>query len=389
MLWCLAIGSTLILGWIYDGYGRALAALCWLKRTQTKAPADHPCVNNPAQLPSVTVLITMHNEERVAARRLKNVLACEYPPELLSVMVASDGSTDGTNAIVREFVETDARIRLVESPGLGKTATQNLAIAQITSEVIAFSDADTEFCPEWLLRVGKRFADPQVGAVDGRLSFQAGGSGTVQASEGRYWAYEMRVRDLESRLGILAVVSGAAFALRRSAFVPMDPSIGEDCIVPLDVVSQGLRVEHDSGAIAYDQFLPDTSAKLRQRIRMTLRNWQGTWSRPQLLNPLRHPGYAFALWSHKLLRWLSPLFLMTAVFSSALLLMLAPGAASGLMMLPWAMLFLLAGMHAVSGGKRLVPGSGAAWGFLLANVAFLTGVLQAIAGKRVRAYRNV
>ena len=122
---------------------------------------------------------------------------------------------------------------------------------------------------------------------------------------------------------------------------------------------------------------------------MTLRNWQGTWSRPQLLNPLRHPGYAFALWSHKLLRWLSPLFLMTAVFSSATLLILAPGAASGLMMLPWAMLFLLAGMHAVSGGKRLVPGSGAAWGFLLANVAFLTGVLQAIAGKRVRAYRNV
>lgn len=389
MLWCLAIGSTLILGWIYDGYARALAALCWLKKTSPGAPADLPCLNSPAQLPSITVLITMHNEERTAARRLMNVLACEYPAELLSVMIASDGSTDRTNSIVREFQETDARIRLFESPGLGKTATQNLAIGEITSEVIVFSDAETEFRTDWLLRVAQRFANPEVGAVDGRLSFQSGGAGTVQASEGRYWAYEMRVRDLESRLGILAVVSGAAFALRRSAFLPMDPGIGEDCIVPLDVVAQGLRVEHDPAAIAYDEFLPDMSAKLRQRIRMTLRNWQGTWSRPQLLNPLRHPGYAFALWSHKLLRWLSPVFLITAVVSSVLLLISTPGAASGLMMFPWAMLFLLAGLHAVSGGKRLVPGSGAAWGFLLANVAFLTGVLQAMAGKRVRAYRNV
>ena len=389
MLWSLAIGSTLILGWIYDGYGRALAVLCWFRRTRAEAAAEIEAGKNAEQLPSVTVLITMHNEERAAARRLNNVLACEYPAQLLSVLVASDGSTDGTSSIVREFMKADARVQLMESPGLGKTATQNLAIGQIASDVIVFSDADTEFRPDWLLRVARRFADPNVGAVDGRLSFQSGVAGTVQASEGRYWTYEMRVRDLESRLGILAVVSGAAFALRRSAFVPMDPSIGEDCIVPLDVVSQGLRVEHDAGAIAYDQFLPDTSAKLRQRIRMTLRNWQGTWSRPRLLNPLRHPGYAFALWSHKLLRWLSPVFLMTAVLSSVLLLISAPSPASGLMMFPWAMLFLLAALHAISGGRRLVPGSGAAWGFLLANLAFLTGVLQAIAGKRVRAYRNV
>ena len=384
MLWCLALGSTLVLGWIYDGYGRALQGLCWLFVRRSQALAPPPS----GPLPTLTVLLTMHNEEEAVRKRLQNVLGCDYPRDRLTVLVASDGSTDRTSEMVREVAAVDSRVGLLESPGLGKTGTQNLAISQITSDVIVFSDAETEFRPDWLLRVAARFADPAVGAVDGRLTYQSAAQGTVHASEGRYWTYEMRIRHLESQLGILAVVSGAAFALRRSAFVPMDPAIGEDCIVPLDVVSQGLRVEHDPLAVALEQLPPDSASTLKRRIRMTLRNWQGTWSRPRLLNPLRHPGYAFALWSHKLLRWLSPVFLITATVSSTLLMILSPGLASAALLTPWAGLILLAGVHAVSGGRRLVPGSGTAWSFLLANLAFLIGVLQAVRGKRVHAYKK-
>jgi cellulose synthase/poly-beta-1,6-N-acetylglucosamine synthase-like glycosyltransferase len=384
VLLCLSAASVLMLFWIYDGYGRCLRLLCLLQHRS--AAGDIGAVEDSA-LPSVTVLLTVHNEQAAVRSRIENVLACDYPKDRLTLLVASDGSTDETAAIVREMAKRDARVQLLESPGLGKTGTQNLAITRIDSEIIVFTDADAEFRPDWLRRVAPRFLDPTVGAVDGRLTRQVAASGSIQASEGRYWIYEMQLRRLESQLGILAVVSGAAFALRRAAFVPMDSAIGEDCVVPLDVVSQGLRVEHLPEAAAFEGLPEDLTVTLRRRVRMTLRNWQGTWSRPALLNPLRHPGYAFALWSHKLLRWLSPVFMIIAFASAALRSAISPGVLSFALLTPWLTLFLLAGIHVVSRGKRIVPGAGFAWSFLLVNCAFLLGVAQAVRGQRIRRYR--
>lgn len=384
MLLCLSAASVLMLFWIYDGYGRCLRMLCLLHHRSVVIDVDSVA---DSALPSVTVLLTVHNEQAVVRSRIENVLACDYPADRLTLLVASDGSTDETAAIVRELAQRDARVQLLESPGLGKTGTQNLAITRINSEVIVFTDADAEFRTDWLRRTAAYFLDPTVGAVDGRLTRQVAASGSIQASEGRYWVYEMLLRRLESQLGILAVVSGAAFALRRSAFVPMDPAIGEDCVVPLDVVSQGLRVEHVPDAVAFEKLPEDLTVTLRRRVRMTLRNWQGTWSRPALLNPFRHPGYAFALWSHKLLRWLSPVFVIVAFASAALRSAISPGILSFAMLIPWAALFLLAGIHAVSRGKRIVPGAGFAWSFLLVNCAFLLGVAQAVRGQRISRYR--
>ncbi|MFN5905285.1 MAG: glycosyltransferase family 2 protein, partial [Planctomyces sp.] len=245
------------------------------------------------------------------------------------------------------------------------------------------------FNPGWMKQVVQHFQAPEVGAVDGRLCYGSPAVAQVQASQGRYWLYEMKLRRLESRLGILAVLSGAGFALRRSAFVPMDPAIGEDCIVPLDVVSQGLLVVHDPEAVHFDEFETDTGVTLRRRVRMTLRNWQGTWQRGRLLNPLRHPGYAFALWSHKILRWLSPVFLLAATASAAGLLLLQVTVPRLLLAGPYAALFLAAAFHLLfERRRRLLPGTGAAYSFVLANTAFIIGVAKALAGWQIRAYRN-
>jgi hypothetical protein len=169
----------------------------------------------------------------------------------------------------------------------------------------------------------------------------------------------------------------------------MDPAIGEDCIVPLDIVTQGFRVVHEPLAISRFDSEEDSSITLRRRIRMTLRNWQGTWTRSHLLNPLRHPGYAFALWSHKLLRWLSPLFLATASCCSMAQFIVAPSLASALIFAPFGGLFALAGIGWISARRHLqVPGTGAAYSFLLANVAFLIGLWRAVTGHRIHSYRN-
>jgi cellulose synthase/poly-beta-1,6-N-acetylglucosamine synthase-like glycosyltransferase len=391
MLLIITILATLILYWIYDGYGRFLQLMVLLKRDKSQVitafgpkGVEH---NNEDRWPTMTVLLTVHNEETIIRRRIENILQCDYPAGCLTVLIASDGSTDSTNDIVRSFF--DRGVRLFESPGLGKTGTQNAAIRSIESDLIAFTDADILFDADWCKQIARRFQNPQVGAVDGRALYEAPTSDALQASQGFYWTYELKLRLLESQLGILAVVAGACFAIRRNLFVIMDPAIGEDCIVPLDIVTQGFRVVHEPLAISRFDSEEDSSITLRRRIRMTLRNWQGTWTRSHLLNPLRHPGYAFALWSHKLLRWLSPLFLTTASCCSMAQLIVAPSLASALIFAPFGGLFALAGIGWISARRHLrVPGTGAAYSFLVANVAFLIGIWRAVTGHRIHSYRN-
>ena len=391
MILIITILATLILYWIYDGYGRFLQLMVLLKRDELRTiTASEPKDvehKNEDRWPTMTVLLTVHNEETIIRRRIENILQCDYPAGRLTVLIASDGSTDSTNDIVRSFF--DRGVRLFESPGLGKTGTQNAAIRSIESDLIAFTDADILFDADWCKQIARRFQNPQVGAVDGRALYEAPTSDALQASQGFYWTYELKLRLLESQLGILAVVAGACFAIRRNLFVTMDPAIGEDCIVPLDIVTQGFRVVHEPLAISRFDSEEDSSITLRRRIRMTLRNWQGTWTRSHLLNPLRHPGYAFALWSHKLLRWLSPLFLATASCCSMAQLIVAPSLASALIFAPFGGLFALAGIGWISARRHLqVPGTGAAYSFLLANVAFLIGIWRAVTGHRIHSYRN-
>ena len=389
MLWIITLIATLTLYWIYDGYGRFLQMLCLfagkpatLKSVGLEIPPPDSVV-----WPSITVLLTVHNESAVIRRRIDNILACDYPAECLQILIASDGSTDATNSIVTAM--TDPRVRLYESPGLGKTGTQNAAIRSIQSQIVVFTDADILFEPAWLKCVAVRFCDPGVGAVDGRAVYRAPSSDAIQVHQGYYWNYELKLRWLESQLGILAVVAGACFAARRNLLITMDPAIGEDCIVPLDIVSQRFRVVHEPQAIAYFESEEDSSITLRRRIRMTLRNWQGTWTRSALLNPLRHPGYAFALWSHKLLRWLSPVFLVIATCSSLGHFVWNPGIISCLMFAPFGLMFVLAaiGWRLMASGKR-IPGAGTAYSFVLANTAFLIGIWRAMTGHRIHSYRN-
>ena len=386
MLWFPTLLAMLILYWIYDGYGRCLQFLSGLQ-TLFNSKAMQSTTEDKHEWPSVTVLLTVHNEADIIQRRIENVLQCDYPSERLRILVASDGSTDETNNLVKSF--SDRGVRLHESPGLGKTGTQNAAIRTIDTELLAFTDADILFEKNWLKAVARRFQDSNVGAVDGRAISRAPATDAIQSSQGYYWNYELKLRLLESELGILAVVAGACFAIRRSLFVSMDPAIGEDCIVPLDIVSQNAIVVHEPLAIAYFDSEEDSSITLRRRIRMTLRNWQGTWTRSQLLNPLRHPGYAFALWSHKLLRWLSPVFLATATICSLTQLMVSPNLPSLVLFLPFGLLFSLAGIGWLFDRRRLrIPGAGTAYSFVLANMAFLIGIWRAMTGHRIHSYRN-
>ncbi|MFP7753263.1 glycosyltransferase [Thermodesulfobacteriota bacterium B35] len=375
--------SLFVLYYVYSGYRLFLMLVLAIQKNQgDKAFLGEKFV----ELPLVTVLVTVYNEQDGIASKLDNLLEQNYPQQRLEIIVASDGSTDATDSIVSDYVRRFPNIHLFcPQCRKGKTDTQNQAIEHSSGSIIVFTDCDTVFSSNFLVNIIRVFIAEEVGCASGELFFQSEKDSSISANQGYYWRYEISLRRLESALGILAVASGACMAVRRDLFRPMEAAYGEDCVIPLDVVLQGYRVVHVDEATAYDRMPATPAGEFRTRVRMTLRNWQGTWSRGELLNPFRHPRYAWALWSHKVLRWLSPYFFLTVVVVSVLL---APGS----WFFQWVcfalcVLFLagiigyLAQRHQVA-----VPLVGTAYSFLLANAGFLQGTMMAVLGRKITRY---
>lgn len=381
----LLIYSAAHLLYVYGGYGWLLTALARILPKQEQSATPNP----DNEWPDLTVLLTVFNEQEKIAARLDNLLDQDYPGDRLHIVVASDGSTDDTEAIVAQYMERHPNIRLVQSGGRkGKSGTQNIAMRTIRSEVVALTDADTRFETDYLKNIARAFQDPEVGCVTAHLRFRELG-GSISANQGYYWRYELRLRELESHLGILAVASGQAMALRRDCFRELPSDVGDDCIIPLDTVLAGKRVVHRADALAVDVMEAESVREFNSRVRMTLRNWIGTWRRPQLLNPLAHPGYAFALWSHKLLRWLGgPVFWLGAMSGTWLAFVGHPGPVPITMTLGFWALVLQGWRQERQPATRRIPLAGTLFSFVLANSGFTVGLWRALTGQRIVTYRS-
>jgi cellulose synthase/poly-beta-1,6-N-acetylglucosamine synthase-like glycosyltransferase len=370
---CIALAA---LFYIYGGYALLIRLLA-RKIELAFEPPEH--------LPTLTVLITVFNEAQVVEDRIRNVLECRYPKERLEVLVASDGSTDGTDERVLSLGYSC--VHLIRVGGrVGKSATPNYAVRMASGEIVLFTDADTEFQTNLLLEMVAPFADPRVGGVDGHLQLREVAGSDVSQSHGVYWSQENAIRSAESRLGTLAVGSGACIAVRKHLIPELPSNVGEDCVLPLEVIKRGFRMLHASRALYAESMEHEPSRELRARIRMTLRNWQGTWMYAELLNPIRHPAYAWALWSHKLLRWLSPFILLLLAASAHILAF--EGYQFGVVMsaiVDVGIALALTGWIAYNFGLG-VPIAGRAFSFALANLGFLLGVSKALLQRGVEAY---
>lgn len=373
---------AVIIWYIYMGYLLMLKLLLMFKKE--KIAFFNKDVNNP---PKITILVTVHNEERNIEDRINNLLELEYNKDLFEILIASDGSTDGTNEIVIKFQNPCVKL-FDSSKQLGKTGAQNLAIQCAKGDFIVFTDARTRFDKMYLHHIAECFTDPNVGAVDGHLLFSFELGNLVSKSQNYYWQYELSLRKAESNLGILAVSSGACLSVRKSLFKNMDVHVGEDCVVPLDVIEQGYKVVHAEDAFAYDQMQNAPEEEFNSRIRMTVRNWQGTWFHAKLLNPFINPQIALSLWSHKLLRWLSPLFIIFLVLSANI------GAVFGSTFCFFTALAVdsfialgLIGCFTIN-SKIKIPLVGIIYSFFVANAGFLVGFLYVMLGHKIHIYKN-
>lgn len=339
-----------------------------------------------AFIPRVSIIVPAHNEQARIAGKLDDCLRLDYPAERVEVLVVSDNSTDATESIVAEYAAADPRVRLLRCAGrVGKSAAQNQAAARAAGEILFFTDANTRAEPAALRHMVANFADPQVGLVSATVRFRQPGDAIGQG-QGAYWRYELVLRQLESDLGILATASGQALALRREVFLPLPPFYGDDCVLPLHARLAGYRVMHEPRAVVYDTMPHTVEGEFRARMRMTARNWTGTLSQAAaLLNPLRFPGTAWGLVSHKLLRWLTPFFLLVLFAGSAAL---AVHSAAALALWLAQVAFYAAALLGWLRVRAARPASvfAAPFAFCLANAGFLCGLLKCLRNERIVAY---
>ena len=261
-------------------------------------------------LPFVAVIVTAYNEEEMIERRLENLRALDYPPELLEIVVTSDASTDRTE----ELAEA-AGARVIRNARGGKVAAQDAAVRAVEAEVVAFSDANATWAPDALRKLVRNFADPRVAYVCGRLRLEAPDGSN---KEGVYWRYELVTRDGESRLGSVTAGNGAIYALRRSDYVEVDPRFGHDLSLPYLMVQRGRRAVYEPEALALERPTPSNESEYRRKVRMFEHSWlivlRGRMLRRQ------PPGYFLALVSHRHLRYASGLLHLILLGSSIALL---------------------------------------------------------------------
>ena len=295
--------SVLMIALVTVGYPLTLALAGFLFR-RTRQLRDSE--------PTVTLIIAAHNEEACIASKIENTLALDYPRARLEIIVASDGSTDRTADIVRSYA--DRGIVLREFPRLGKTGMQNQVARSVSGEILVFSDANAAYRPDAIRKLVRNFADPAVACASGQLIYK---SSRASAGDGEqsYWNYEKFLKRCESDLSSLIGANGSIYAVRRSDYVEIDSDLISDLVEPLALVRSGKRVVYEPEAISVEEASSNYSVEFRRKVRILTRSINGILHMRTLFNPFRYGIFSLQLVVHKLLRYLVPVFLATALTS--------------------------------------------------------------------------
>ncbi|HUA01079.1 MAG TPA: glycosyltransferase [Candidatus Aquilonibacter sp.] len=336
-------------------------------------------------LPSISVIVPAHNEESTIAQKLESLIDSDYPRELVEILVGSDGSSDSTEKVVERF--HDEGVGLISFPKQqGKSAMQNGLVSFASGDILVFTDADTLLERSALRRLAENFADSRVGLVTARALYSNASEASIVANESLYLRYDTWLRRRESERGILAMASGALFALRRGLWQPLDPTLGDDFELPLRMVRAGMRNVIDERVTALTRLGQDRPGSMvGLKVRIISKDLRALLIHRELLNPVRHGALAVGLWSHKVLRWFVPPFLL-AVLASSLLLAGHPFFRAALWFeLAFCALALVGTLPFVD---RLplcsVPAS-----FCLVNLAAVLGIVKCVTGRTSGKWHTV
>src|SRR5262245_56099266 len=371
--------ATGLLAWVYAGYPAAAALAGRLRPFRPAASGEPPSL--------VTVGIAAHNEASQLEARVADVFA-QSAPFRLEVVVASDGSTDDSVAVASRLAAADDRVRVLDLPRGGQTAAQRAIFEAARGEVVVLTDAETRFAPGSLAALVAPLADPRVGATTGRLAWLDEDRTETSRNEGAYWRYEQLVRRLESRAGWLTAVTGALLAVRASAYRPVPDHASMDHLLPLGVRDQGMVALSVPEAVASDRTVGGLREQFRNRSRTATRGIRANLSMAGRLTPWRRPSAFLAIWSHKILRWATPLLAIVALVASTALVV----GGDRVFAVPLAVaaaVFLLAGLGwLLRAGGRPTRVTSLPLAVVVVNLAFLSGWINLALGRRIEAWHR-
>lgn len=366
--------------YVYAGY----PALLWLL-TRFRPELTH---TRKDQTPGVTLIISCYNEVSVIREKLNNALALDYPGELLKVLVVSDGSDDGTDEIVHEF--SGEGVMLIRQEGrLGKTMGLNLAMEQVASEMVVFSDANAMYASDAIRKLVRNFADEDVGYVVGAALYTDGEAGASAKNENLYWNYELAIKSMESRLHSVVGGDGAIYAIRSRLWEPLQQKDINDFVNPLQIVARGYRGIFDPEAQCFEETAGEFDKEIARKERIVNRSIRGLMRVREVMNPRKTSVFVFEVISHKLLRWLIPLFVLIGLAGSLVL------AFSGYKLFQLISLgaFVLLGLAFIGrlapDKNKLPPWLATPYYFVAVNWYALRGIVKALQGQTQVTWQSV
>ena len=367
----LSVGLIL---YVYFGYPLLLLSIGVFRR-KTVARAEIT--------PSVTVIIAAHNEAHIIGEKLENSLELDYPREHLEIIIASDGSTDATTAIAQMFAEKG--VLVLDLPRGGKIKALNRAVEKARGEILVFTDANAIFERDAVRFLVSNFADNTVGGVCGNQRYRQLKAGDSSGEgENLYWKYDKFIKRLESGIGSTVAADGSIYAIRASHFQPLeDAAQADDHAISARVVANGQRLVFDARAVSYEEPPASGDREFRRKIRVTNHTMSSILNLPAAMNPRVTGFYVVELFSHKILRYLVPIFMLVALVAN--LFLLREGAVFQIMFGVQALFYVCSIVGRLLRDNQLgriklfyVP-----YYFCLANAAAFFGVLSRLMGKRV------
>lgn len=363
--------------YVYAGYPLLITAISLLFRKR---------VPKTDYFPSISMLIAAYNEEAGILKKLEQTVALEYPADKLEIVVLSDGSTDQTDSIVEAF--PDRRVRLLRvKDRKGKTNAQNVGVKEARGEILVFSDATTVYHPRALEYLVSNYVDASVGAVSGRYQyFDPLGDSPTGMGTMAFWNYENLIKMAQSRIRTISGCCGCIYSVRRNAYTALSPDVISDLVQPLHVLRQGYRVVFEDRALAYEETTKSSSDEFSMRVRVVTRGIRGLLSVPDLLLPWKQRWIAFQLWSHKILRWLVPFFLLILFGANLFLLGSSP---YRYFLFAQAGFYLMALLSLVIPVHRRWKVFGIPLYFCVLNTAALVSVIEVLRGKKYTIWQTV
>ncbi|MGE0621963.1 MAG: glycosyltransferase family 2 protein [Pseudomonadales bacterium] len=354
-------------------------ALLWARARLAPAPFQAAAVT-----PSVDLVICAHNEAGVIGERIENALALDYPPGLLTIWLASDGSTDDTVARAQQAAaDSPQRLRVLNLPRTGKAGALTAAVSAGSSAVIAFSDANSQWQRDALRALVAPLHDPSVGGVAGdqRYSLPDPTAGQEASGERGYWSFDRMLKRWQSQAGNTTSATGAIYCIRRELFEPPPADATDDFMVSTGVIAAGRRLAFTPDAVAVEPPAASTGLEFRRKVRIISRGLRGVAYRRALMNPFRTGLYGVQLFVHKLWRRLVWLPLLVLILCSPFVV--AAGGLAGLIgsaTLTFVLLALLGILFTPLRRYRLiaVPAYVA-----VVNAACLVATYNLLAGRRI------